>query len=114
MDRGEAGRAASDAALERARLAAADLLSAAVRAVALRTLKPEDVRDEVDAAVLSRRFTSYAPSGELDDAWADLDFARAAQREIETIAGHTAGTADAGRLEALAAECGRRATALRS
>jgi hypothetical protein len=116
-----------DAAEERARLAAADLLAAASQVIAWHSMRPEDVRDDVDAAVLSRHFTSYAPSRTLDDAWDDVDFASRARAEIGSISatlsasaaepGEHAVAAEAeaiSRLLVLAAECERRAVALRS
>jgi hypothetical protein len=116
-----------DAAVERARLAAEDLLAAASTVIERDTLRPEDARDDVDEAVLSRRFTSYAPSRTLGKADEDLDLANSALAEIERIAGsdRTApgegaeGTAatDAdriARLDALADACARRAADLRS
>jgi hypothetical protein len=116
-----------DAAEERARLAAADLLTAASHVIVWHSMRPADVRDDVDAAVLSRRFTSYAPSRTLDDAWDDVDFASRARAEIGSISatlsasatgpGENAVAADPeaiGRLSVLAAECERRARALRS
>jgi hypothetical protein len=116
-----------DAAEERARLAAADLLAAASQVIARHSMRSEDVRDDADAAVLSRRVTSYAPSRTLDDAWNDVAFASRARAEIGNIAGTLrapatgpgdhAVAADAeaiGRLNVLAAECERRAVALRS
>ena len=104
---------------ERARLAAADLLAAANALIGRLTMKPEDTHDEVDAAVLSRRFTSYALSGRLEDAWKEVDFASRAQTEIESISASLSGlsaaaqTEQIGRLNTLAAECERRAVALR-
>ncbi len=90
-------------------------------------MRPENVRDDVDAAVLSRRITSYAPSRTLDDAWDDVGFASRARAEIGSISatlsatvpapGHDVLAADAaaiGRLSALAAECERLARLLRS
>jgi hypothetical protein len=116
-----------DAAEERARLAAADLLAAANHVIALHTLRSEKARDDVDFAVLSRRTTTYAPSRTLDDAWDDVDFASRARAEIGSIAetlraaaagpGEKAVAAEAeaiARLNVLAAECERRAVALRS
>ena len=116
-----------DAAEERARLAAADLLAAASHVVAWHSMRPEDARDDVDFAVLSRRFTSYAPSRTLDDAWDDVDFASRARTEIGSISAALSASAarpgeDAvaveaeviGRLDVLAADCERRAVALRS
>jgi hypothetical protein len=116
-----------DAAEERARLAATDLLAAASQVIAWHSIRPEDVRDDVDAAVLSRRVTSYAPSRTLDDAWDDVDFASGARAEVESITaalstsapapGENAVAAEAAaiaRLSALAAECEHRAVALRS
>jgi hypothetical protein len=116
-----------DAAEERARLAAADLLAAASHVIVWHSMRPEDVRDDVDAAVLSRRFTSYAPSRTLDDAWDDVDFASRARAEIGSISatlsasaagpGEDAVAAEAeliGRLDVLTAGCERRAVALRS
>ena len=114
---------------ERARLAAADLLAAANDVIRVRSLRWDAARDEVDAALLSRRWTGYAPSGmrKLDDARDDLAFASRARTEIASIlasrsasaAGHgeDAVAADAAlidRLMALAAECERRAIRLRS
>jgi hypothetical protein len=114
-------------AAERARLAATDLLAAANHVIALHALRPEDVRDDVDAAVLSRRTTSYAPCWRLDDALDDVDVASRARAEVASIAqtlsasaagpGENAVAAQAeviGRLSVLAAECERRAVALRS
>ena len=116
-----------EAAEERARLAAADLLAAANLVIAQRTIRVEDVHDDVDSAFLSRRFTSYAPSGELDDARVDRDFASSARTEIGSITGSLHGPATdrggaatvdegelIGRLNALAADCERRAVLLRS
>jgi hypothetical protein len=116
-----------DVAEERARLAAADLLAAADHVIATRTIMIEDVRDDVDSALLSRRFTSYAPSRQLDNARDDLDVARSARTEIGSIsatlgalaagggAAATLGEAELiGRLIALAADCERRAVLLRS
>lgn len=116
------------AADERARLAVADLIVAANDAIRVRTLRWEDVHDEVDAALLSRRWTGYAPSGmrQLERARDDLEFANHARAEIGRIAesaragsGLDADAAAAeqrlaGRLVALAAECERRAVTLRS
>jgi len=116
------------AADERARLAVADLIVAANDAIRVRTLRWEDAHDEVDAALLSRRWTGYAPSGmrQLEQARDDLEFANRARAEIDRIsesarAGSAldADTAAAGqpsveRLVALAAECERRAVTLRS
>jgi hypothetical protein len=110
---------------ERARLAAADLQIAAKNVIALHSLRLEDVHDDVDAAVLSRRFTSLAASRELDDAREDLDFAKSALTEIGNIsvsARAVYGDLDPlategaliGRLAALAAACERRAVALRT
>jgi len=116
-----------DAAEERARLAAADLLAAASHVIAWHSMRPEDARDDVDFVVLSRRFTSYATSRTLDDAWDDVDFASRARAEIGSISatpsasgagpGENAIAAEAGvigRLKVLAAECERRARVLRS
>jgi len=113
------------AALERARLAAADLVAAANRVIALHTMRPEDVHDEVDTAVLSRRWTSYAASRTLDAAWDDLAFAGETRDEVEAIsASASSSTAGQGggasestlveRLLVLAAECERRAASLRA
>ncbi len=116
-----------DAAEERARLAAADLLAAANHGMALHMLRPEDAEDDVDFAVLSRRLTSYAPSATLDDAWADVGFASRAQSEIGSVAASRSALAAArsedaveaeaeliSRLVVLAAECERRAVVLRA
>ncbi len=118
---------AFSAAEERARLAAADLVAAATHVVALHTIRPEDVRDEVDTAVLSRRWTSYAASRTLDEARDDLAFAGNARDEIEVISASftsvgagpdedevATGSAVIRRLAVLAAECERRAALLRS
>jgi hypothetical protein len=116
---------AFDAAVERAHLAATDLLAAARQVIAWHSMRPEDARDDVDFAVLSRRITSYAPSWRLDDALDDVDFASRARAEIGSIAatlgapapGASAVTTEAeaiARLDALAAECERRARVLRS
>jgi hypothetical protein len=118
---------AFSAAEERARLAAADLVVAATHVVALHTIRPEDVRDEVDAVVLSRRWTSYAASRTLDEARDDLAFAGNARDEIEVISASftsvgagpdedevATGSAVIRRLAVLAAECERRAALLRS
>ena len=116
------------AADEHARLAVADLIVAANDTIRVRTLRWEDVHDEVDAALLSRRWTGYAPSGmrQLDQARDDLEFANRARAEINRIStsaraarGSEPDAAAAGhrlveRLMALAAECERRAVALRS
>ncbi|HJW22245.1 MAG TPA: hypothetical protein VJ506_07450 [Candidatus Limnocylindrales bacterium] len=83
------------------------------------------MRDDVDAAVLSRRSTSYAPSRTFDEASDDLMFAGQARDEIEAISASATSsvTGHAGvptlatlvrRLVALAAECERRAASLRS
>jgi Mg-chelatase subunit ChlI len=112
------------ATLDRARLAAADLAAAANRVIALHTIKPEDVRDAVDTAVLSRRWTSYASSRTLDQARADLAFAAETRDEVEAISasatssaagqgGIASESAVMGRLLVLAAECERRAASLR-
>ncbi len=110
-------------AMERARVAAAHLAAAANRVIARHTIKPEDVRDEVDAAVLARRWTSYAASRTLEDARDDLAFAEQTRAEIEAISA-AAPSSIAGqdlvpavstaiaRLEVLAAECERRAASL--
>jgi hypothetical protein len=116
------------AADERARLAAADLVTAANDAIRVRTLRWEDVHDEVDAALLSRRWTGYAPSGmrRLEQARDDLEFANRVRAEIDRMSASAragggpdadaaaAGQQFAGRLVALAAECERRAVRLRS
>lgn len=79
----------------------------------------------VDAAMLSRRSTSHAPSRTLDEASDDLKSAGMARDELEAISGSarssvtgqddvpTLATAIE-RLVALAAECERRAASLRS
>ena len=115
------------AAEERARLAAADLLAAASQVIAWHSMRSKDVRDDVDAAVLSRRTTSYAPCWRLDNALDDVDVASRVRTEIGSITatlsapatghGEHAVAADAetiGRLDVLAAECERRAVALRA
>jgi hypothetical protein len=114
------------AADERARLAVADLIVAANDAIRVRTLRWEDVHDEVDAALLSRRWTGYAPSGmrQLEQARDDLEFANRARAEIVRISesaragsgpdADSAGAQFVERLVALAAECERRAVVLRS
>ncbi len=116
-----------DAAEERARLAAADLLAAASQVIAWHSVRSEDVQDDVDAAVLSRRTTSYAPCWRVEDALEDVDVASRARTEI----GHISATLNAaaatrgdhaiaaeteliGRLKSLADVCERRAVALRS
>ena len=114
---------------ERARLAAADLLAAANDVVRARTLSWNDARDEVDAALLSRRWTGYAPSGrrKLDEADDDLAFARHAQTVIASISASpgasaaepgaeavVAESASIDRLLAIADECEQRAIRLRS
>ena len=113
---------------ERARLAAADLLAAANDVVRARTLGWNDARDEVDAALLSRRWTGYAPSGrrKLDEADDDLAFASGAQTEIASISASARAPAPRGaeavvaepasidRLLAIADECEQRAIRLRS
>jgi hypothetical protein len=116
-----------DAAEERARLAVTDLQAAAKHVIGLHTLRPEHVRDDVDAAVLSRRTTSYAPCWRLDDALDDVDVAGRARAEIDSISANLAASAAGpgenavpaeaeaiGRLKVLAAECERRARVLRS
>jgi hypothetical protein len=116
-----------DGAEERARLAAADLLAAASQVIALHSMRPEDVRDDVDAAVLSRRTTSYAPSRRLDDALDAVDFAGRARVEVgsmsATLRAAAAGPVEKdgadeaeviGRLNFVADACERRAVALRS
>jgi hypothetical protein len=120
-------RADVPVAEERARLAAADLLTEADDMISRLTMKPEQTQDEVDAAILSRRFTSYAQSRRLEDARADAEFARRARTEIGRISTSlnalpdattdNAATAQAelvGRLNALTVECERRAALLRS
>ena len=117
------------AAEERARLAAADLLAAANDVIRVRSLRWDAARDEVDAALLSRRWTGYASSGmrRLGDARDDQAFAGRARTEIASIAASVSASAagrggetaarDAeliDRLTALAAECERRAVRLRS
>ena len=113
---------------ERARLAAADLLTAANDVTRVRSVRWDDARDEVNAALVSRRWTGYAPSGmrRLDDARDDRAFADRTLAEIRSIvASHGAPAAggsdetvatDAaiGRLGVLATECERRAVRLRS
>ncbi len=91
---------------ERARLAAADLLAAANDVVRARTLSWNDARDEVDAALLSRRWTGYAPSGrrKLDEADDDLAFARGAQTEIASVSASAGASAAEPRAEAVVAE----------
>jgi hypothetical protein len=112
-----------DAAEERARLAAADLASAARDVIRWQTMKPEDVRDDVDAIALSRRW-ARSPQ-RLEDAYADLDFASRAESEVvavstsrRAIASRWVVEGDEGelidRLIAIAAQCERRAMALRS
>ena len=115
-----------DAAEERARLAAADMVDAASQVIAWHSMRPEKERDDVDAAVLSRRITSYGPSRTLDDAWDDVDFASQARAEIASIAATVTASAAGSsgnavaaegeairRLRVLADECERRAAALR-
>ena len=114
---------------ERARLAAADLLAAANDVIRVRSVRWDHVRDEVDAALVSRRWTGYAPSGmrRLDDARDDQAFADRVLAEIRSIvasrgATPAGGSADTvatdaaviGRLDVLATECERRAVRLRS
>ena len=114
---------------ERARLAAADLLTAANDVTRVRSVRWDDARDEVDAALVSRRWTGYAPSGmrRLDDARDDRAFADRTLAEIRSIVASHGATAaggsdetvatDAaaiGRLGVLATECERRAVRLRS
>jgi hypothetical protein len=95
--------------------------------MARHSMRSKDVRDDVDAAVLSRRTTSYAPCWRLDDALDDVDVASRARAEIRSIAatlnasapgpGENAVAAEAeiiGRLNVLADDCERRAVALRS
>jgi len=116
-----------NAAEERACLAAADLLAAASQVIARHSMRSKDVRDDVDAAVLSRRTTSYAQCWRLDDALDDIDVASRARTEIGSISatlsasalgsGDDALAADAeaiGRFNVLADDCERRAVALRS
>ena len=117
-----------EAADERARLAVADLIAAANDVIHARTLRWEDVHDEVDAALLSRRWTGYAPSGmrRLDEARDDLEFANRARAEIDRMSAPVrtgsavdeepaaAGRRRIERLVALATESERRAVALRS
>jgi hypothetical protein len=115
-----------DAAEERARLAAADLATAANDVIARYSVRWRDAQDEVDFANLSR-WTRYYPARKLDDAREDLSFATRAQAEVRSIAASIAmlvprsgaGTAapDAQlirRLVGLADECERRAIHLRS
>jgi hypothetical protein len=129
---------------ERARLAAADLSAAASDVIRARTLRWSEARDEVDAALLPRRWTGYAPSGmrKLDEARADLEFASRALTEIGRLVASARAPAGEGgadapsfeatptaapaadadataaaataRLVALAVECERRAIRLRS
>jgi hypothetical protein len=116
-----------NAAEERACLAAADLLAAASKVIARHSMRSKDVRDDVDAAVLSRRTTSYAPCWRLDDALDDVDVASRARAEIRSIAatlnasapgpGENAVAAEAeiiGRPNVIADDCERRAVARRS
>jgi hypothetical protein len=116
-----------DTAEERARLAVADLAAAASAVIAWRVMRPEDVRDDVGAAVLSRRFTSFAPSRALDEAHDDLDFASRARAEIDSLStpvrtppprsdavAIAAERRRVDRLTFLADACERRAVALRS
>ncbi len=114
---------------ERARLAAGDLLAAANDVVRVRSLRWDDARDEVAAALVSRRWTGYAPSGMrwLDDAQDDQAFAARVLAEIRSIVasrgapaaggGEDTVATDAaaiGRLDVLVTECERRAVRLRS
>jgi hypothetical protein len=114
------------AAEERARLAVADLAAAATHVIALHTIRPEDVRDDVDSVLLSRRWARSPASRALAEARGDLDFADTARTEIDAISASTEvrpGPAQdevptepalIERLQGLAAECERRAASLRS
>jgi len=115
------------AAEERALLATADLLAAAHDVIRRHTIRLEEARDDVDFALLSRRWTSYADR-KLDESWDAVDFASRARTEVVTISASlntlAAGREEdavaaaeeelTGRLVALAAECERRAISLRS
>jgi len=91
-----------DAAEERARLAAADLLAAASHVVAWHSMRPEDARDDVDFA--SRARTEIGSISAALSASAARPGENAVAVEAEVI----------GRLDVLAADCERRAVALRS
>jgi len=111
--------------VERARLAAADLVAAANHVVHRYTIRPEDVEDDVDATLLSQRWVRSDASRALATARDDLEFASRALTEVEAIAASVtaprqgadedrARAATIGRLETLADACERRAASLRS
>jgi hypothetical protein len=106
-----------EAAEERARLAAADLLAAANELIRRRSVTWGNARDDVDFAELSR-IGRYLPSRKLDDARADLEIVTHTQAEIDAIvaARDTAPSAEVEsirRLTAIGDDCERRAISLR-
>ena len=111
-----------DAAEERARLAARDLLAASNDVIRRRSITWFTARDEVDFAEVSR-LGHYLPSRKLDDARAGLEIAADALTEVDSIstahAAQAAGEAPAGtveairRLTAIADDCEARAISLR-
>lgn len=112
-----------DAAEERARLAAQDLLAAANDLIRRRSVNWMTARDEVESAEVSR-ISHYLPSRKFDDAKKDGDVVRDALQEIAAIvASHTerpdgadaaiAEAASIRRLTAIADDCERKAISLR-
>jgi hypothetical protein len=106
-----------EAADERARLAAADLLAAANDVIRRRSVSWGNARDEVDFAELSR-IGRYLPSRKFDDAKADLEIVASVRAEIDAIVASrdTAPAAEGEsirRLTAIGDDCERRAISLR-
>lgn len=105
-----------DAAVERARLTAEDLASAAGEVIRWGALKPEVAEDDVDFAMLSRRWTSYLSPQRPEDESNDIAFAASARSEADGIVASRAASpggggaaSDDGRLadrfQAIAVEC---------
>jgi Mn-containing catalase len=112
-----------DAAEERARLAAQDLLAASNDVIRRRSVSWMTARDEVDSAEVSR-ISHYLPSRKANDAEKGGDVVNHALKEIaEIVAAHAeqASSANAAaaeaesirRLTAIADDCERRAISLR-
>jgi hypothetical protein len=108
-----------DDALERARLAAADLMGAADYVIRRQAITWSTAQSDADYQELSR-IGHYMPMLRFDNAERDLDFAKQAVIEIDAIAAAAAATeAEAetesiGRLARIADDCERRAVRLRS